>query len=151
MAATNWDGTAALQGLASSGGVMRKIDRQPRAKLTAAGSAGEAGYTSSLFSALVNLVEAETDAAKQRDALSALVAYFAAVKAQSVQDRASLAHTISRHTKDIDLTLNYLLGKFGPAGLPLDEPSQDRLSEIEAVVGAKRANAGKAALPGTSY
>ena len=47
--------------------------------------------------------------------------------------------------------LDYLLGKFGLAGLPLDNPSKDALAEIEAVVGAKRAASNLDPLPGTSY
>lgn len=149
MSATNWDGSSNLGGninLATSG----KMRQRTAAGMTAAGSSGEAGYTSSLFSALVNLVEAETDAAKQRDAISALVTYHAAVAATSVQDRASLAHTLARHSKDINLMLDFLFGRFGPV-MPLDKPTQDQLAEIENVVALKRATAGKAALPGTSY
>ena len=86
---TQWSGQAELDAASGLGGKARQTDTQPTAtlradletatglrltdtqstaKLSANGATSVVGYAATLFSALVNVLEQETDAASQRDA-----------------------------------------------------------------------------------
>jgi hypothetical protein len=151
MTVVNWNGNAALGGVVSGGGTVRKIDRQPKAKLAARGGVVGIGYSAAMLANLVATLETESDADVRRDVLARLTAYNAAAEADSVQDRSTVAHALQKQFEDADLLVRHLFGFFGPAGLIVDRPSGELLFELEGLVAAKRAAAGLPPLPGSVY